>query len=634
MMIGSNNTINMTYNALTATNKAIEKTARALSTGQRAATAADDAAGFAIGAGLSAQVAGVDRAIRNTQDGISLLQTAEGGLNQINSMLQRMRELTVQAANDTLTSQDREYMQLEIDELRNNIDNVAKNTTFNTKRLLDGSSAANWTSDNDTTKLRVTGAVTEFDQFGQKKTAAGNYRIEIRAKAGQGQIQKTSIMDLTIAEEYTRTETLTDSDGNIITDDNGDPVEILIKDTQIREATLSEMRTFTNPSGVSMFNSPQRITIAQGDGKTTTVTLYGLDTLSDVRKKINDAIADGLGHAAYTDNKNSFCTIADGTTGTSEAVRDTAQAYRTIYRREYDEDTGTFGQLILDDYGQPQELTPSDYTEYCTDEDGEFDSDKFKALMDSRLAGNTTTATLLIRSGIAGSAGELTFSSDNQDLISALGLTTIQEAADNVFVGSVYDSHTGKVINNNVNAEGNTLNGVISQNISIDFDPMANVKASWDEGSKRYMFSNEASAYVTTIHIMDKSTAFQVGQNVGEDMYMNIGDMRAAALGLNEINVLTREDASKSITLLDAAIHQVGSQRSKVGAYQNELEYNANSLRQTSLHMQESESRIKDTDMAREYMEFVKLQILSSTGNSMLSQANQNSQAIMNIIGQ
>ncbi len=117
-------------------------------------------------------------------------------------------------------------------------------------------------------------------------------------------------------------------------------------------------------------------------------------------------------------------------------------------------------------------------------------------------------------------------------------------------------------------------------------------------------------------------------------MYMNIGDMRAAALGLNEINVLTREDASKSITLLDAAIHQVGSQRSKVGAYQNELEYNANSLRQTSLHMQESESRINDTDMAREYMEFVKLQILSNTGTSMLSQANQNSQAIMNIIGQ
>lgn len=633
-MIGSNNTINMTYNALTATNKAIEKTARALSTGQRVATAADDAAGFAIGAGISAQVAGVDRAIRNTQDGISLLQTAEGGLNQINSMLQRMRELSVQAANDTLTTQDREYMQLEIDELRQNIDNVAKNTTFNTKRLLDGSSAANWTSDNAATKLRVNGAVTELDQFGQKKTVAGNYRIELRAKAGQGQIQKTSIMDLTIAEDYTRTETLTDEDGNTITDDNGDPVEYIVKDTRIREATLSEMKTFTNPSGVSMFTSPQKITITQGDGKTASVTLYGGDTLADVRRKLNDAIADGLGQAAYTDNKESFCTIADGTPGTSESVRNTAEAYRTIYKREYDADTETFGQLILNDYGQPQELTTSGYTEYCTDENGDYDEDKFNALMDSRVAGYTTTATLLIRSGVAGNAGKLTFSSDNQDIISALGLSTIQEATDNVFVGSVYEAHTGKIINDKVNAEGNTLNGVISQNITIEFDPMANVKASWDEGSKRYVFDSDTSAYVTTIHIVDKSTAFQVGQNIGEDMYMNIGDMRAAALGLNEIDVLTRENAAKSITLLDAAIHKVGSQRSKVGAYQNELEYNANSLRQTSLHMQESESRIKDTDMAREYMEFVKLQILSNTGSSMLSQSNQNSQAIMNIIGQ
>ena len=135
MMIGNNNTINLTYNALTATNKSLEKVSRALSTGLRAATAADDAAGFAIGINISSQVAAVDRAIRNSQDGISMLQTAEGGLNQINSMLQRMRELSVQAASDTLTTQDRGYLQLEIAELRSSIDNVAHNTTFNSKRL-------------------------------------------------------------------------------------------------------------------------------------------------------------------------------------------------------------------------------------------------------------------------------------------------------------------------------------------------------------------------------------------------------------------------------------------------------------------------------------------------------------------
>ena len=142
MMIGSNNAITLAYNNLSATNLAMEKTARALSTGLKAATAADDASGFAIGTNISANLAGVTRAIKNAQDGVSMLQTAEGGLNQINSMLQRMRELAIEAANDTMTSQDRKYIQMEIDELRNNVDNIASTTTFNSKRLLDGSSSA------------------------------------------------------------------------------------------------------------------------------------------------------------------------------------------------------------------------------------------------------------------------------------------------------------------------------------------------------------------------------------------------------------------------------------------------------------------------------------------------------------
>ncbi|MBQ7217397.1 MAG: flagellin, partial [Synergistaceae bacterium] len=197
MMIGSNNTINMTYNALTSTNKALEKTTRALSTGLKAAHASDDASGFAISSSISAQVAGVERAVRNTQDGISLLQTAEGGLEQINTTLQRMRELSVQAANDTLTAQDRNYIQTEIEELRKSIDNFASNTTFNGKRLLDGSSSAIWASDKAETKLKVSGAITTIDQFGQRKRLEGNYRIDIKGRAGQGEVQKTSVFTTT-----------------------------------------------------------------------------------------------------------------------------------------------------------------------------------------------------------------------------------------------------------------------------------------------------------------------------------------------------------------------------------------------------------------------------------------------------
>ena len=598
MMIDTRHTINMAYNALTSTNKALERTARALSTGLKAAVSADDASGVAIGTSKSAQALGVDRAIRNSQDGVSLLQTAEGGLNQINSMLQRMRELSMQAANDTLTTQDRGYLQLEIAELRKNIDSVANTTTFNSKRLLDGSSSAIWSSSDATTKLKVTGALTEIDPFGQRKPIEGNFRIEIKAQAGQAEVQKTSIFDLTVAEEYMEEEEYIDDDGETATVD--------VKKVRIREATLADLSQFYDPSSRFMLTEPQTITITQGDSRTASFTLYSSDTISDAAKKINDAIADGLGQAQYTDNRENFCTVADGTPNTSESVRsDTEAVYQPSYQRN-DE-----GELEPDNFGKPVMLS----------EEGE-------------LVGYTERGTLLIRSAIAGESGRLKFSAESNDLINALGLSTIQEASENVFTASVYDAHSGSVIASSMECEGNVLVGALGPNASVEFDPMANVKSSWDETSKRYVLSSEDNTYVTTIHVSDRSTSFQIGQGEGEDIYISIGDMRSASLGLDRVDVLTRKSAASSITLLDAAIHKVGIQRSRVGSYQNELEYNANSLQQTGLHLQESESRITDADMATEYMEFVKFQILNQTGSSMLAQASQNAQSIMSVLAQ
>ena len=856
-MIDARNTINMTYNALNATNTALEKTARALSTGLKAANASDDASGFAISSNISAQAAAVDRAIRNSQDGISLLQTAEGGLNQINSMLQRMRELAVQAANDTLTVQDRNYIQMEIAALRDEIDNVSHNTVFNHKRLLDGSSAAIWSSDDAGTKLKVTGALTTIDQFGQKKRLEGNYRIEVKAQAGQGEVQKSAIftmkkiqpvIDSTVydyeidintgvetttgetsgtgwkfengvltitgrgnysivgdgsattnrvvvqegidanlkirdvnispstgsaiqitgsnvklvlegenvlngggpeqaalevrnsldydpsdttkagkaaleinsigglgSEEgsltatgsgcgagiggscHTPTQNVGYSVGEIIinggtivatgsgagagigggghfadhaAEEIGAHVNITINGGNITAAgggagigsgtacpndtsnvdritinggkitatggtgsaaigggagansgvirisneaelhltgwvdtengaaqsigrgqngvrngkngsapyndvafygnpymTLEDITQLYDTSGVFIVQDPQKITITQDNGKTADVILYAKDTVEDVRSKINDAIAYGLGQAAYADNLENFASF--------------------VY-------------------------------------EGKNDSQ----------GSESVEGTLVVRSAVAGNAGRLTISSENQDLMHALGFNTIQSAADNTFTASVYDAHTGRVLATDVNADGNTITGVFGPNASVEFDSMANVKASWDEGSKRYILSSEAGTYTTTMHIQDRSTSFQIGQSEGEDIYINIGDMGSESLGLNGVDVTTQKNAAQSITMLDAAIHKVGIQRSRIGTYQNELEYNANSLRQASINFQEAESRIKDADMAKEYMEFVKLQILNQTGNSMLSQANQNARTIMGALVQ
>ncbi|MCL7746706.1 flagellin [Halalkalibacter alkaliphilus] len=118
-----------------ATQNAMEK----LSSGLRINRAGDDAAGLAISEKMRGQIRGLDQASRNAQDGISLIQTAEGALNETHNILQRMRELAVQSANDTNTETDRNEIQKEIDQLTNEIDRIANTTEFNTQKLLDGS---------------------------------------------------------------------------------------------------------------------------------------------------------------------------------------------------------------------------------------------------------------------------------------------------------------------------------------------------------------------------------------------------------------------------------------------------------------------------------------------------------------
>lgn len=122
----------------TNTNKAIEK----LSSGLRINRAGDDAAGLAISEKMRGQIRGLDMATKNSQDGISLIQTAEGALNETHSILQRMRELAVQSSNDTNTDKDRENLQNEVDELAKEITRISNTTEFNTKKLLDGSASA------------------------------------------------------------------------------------------------------------------------------------------------------------------------------------------------------------------------------------------------------------------------------------------------------------------------------------------------------------------------------------------------------------------------------------------------------------------------------------------------------------
>lgn len=138
MIINHNMAALNTYNRLAANNNATGKSLEKLSSGLRINRAGDDAAGLAISEKMRGQIRGLDQASRNAQDSISLIQTAEGGLNETHSILQRMRELAVQASNDTNSTSDRTALQDEMKQLTSEIDRIAKTTEFNTKKLLNG----------------------------------------------------------------------------------------------------------------------------------------------------------------------------------------------------------------------------------------------------------------------------------------------------------------------------------------------------------------------------------------------------------------------------------------------------------------------------------------------------------------
>ena len=159
-----------TYRQLSANTVNTSKSLEKLSSGLRINRAGDDAAGLAISEKMRSQIRGLDTASRNANDGISLIQTAEGALNETHSILQRMKELAVQAANDTNTDADRAEIQKEIDQLTAEITRIAEQTEFNTKKLLDGSMA---------TKVTVGTAGVEVSVPPGTPPAAGTYTVTV-----------------------------------------------------------------------------------------------------------------------------------------------------------------------------------------------------------------------------------------------------------------------------------------------------------------------------------------------------------------------------------------------------------------------------------------------------------------------
>ena len=229
------------------------KSLQRLSSGLRINTAADDASGLAISEKLRGQISGMKRASMNAQDGISYLQTAEGAMGSVTSMLQRMRELAVQAGNGIYTTNDREMLQLEVDQLKEEINRISRTSEFNTKKLLDGSGTALWSSTED-----YLGAIVKGPEV-----AEGNYKVDTSIQPGQNNVYKSNIMqvkDGVLVAEVTNTTqsasvtSVRDPENILTTDSAGMTITVkgqtdtIDNDTNAAH-TLSAMQTYNGAEG-------------------------------------------------------------------------------------------------------------------------------------------------------------------------------------------------------------------------------------------------------------------------------------------------------------------------------------------------------------------------------------------------
>ena len=169
------------------TNNNLSKSLEKLSSGLRINHASDDASGLAISEKLRGQISGLKRAAMNAQDGISMLQTAEGAMGEIQSITQRMRELAVQAANGVYTTNDRKYIQDEMDQLKAEINRISSSTEFNTKKLLNGDATALWSTDQ----------ADKLSAIVKSQVAEGNYNINAEVQqVGKNYVYKSDVMTL------------------------------------------------------------------------------------------------------------------------------------------------------------------------------------------------------------------------------------------------------------------------------------------------------------------------------------------------------------------------------------------------------------------------------------------------------
>lgn len=583
-VINTNSLSLITQNNINKNQSALSSSIERLSSGLRINSAKDDAAGQAIANRFTSNIKGLTQAARNANDGISLAQTTEGALSEINNNLQRVRELTVQATTGTNSDSDLASIQDEIKSRLDEIDRVSGQTQFNGVNVLakDGSMKIQ-VGANDGQTITIDLKKIDSDTLGLNGfNVNGSGTITNKAatvsdvtRAGGTLVNgaydiKTTNTALTTTDAFAKL-----NDGDVVTINDG-------KDTAYK------------------YN-------AATGGFTTDVSISGDPTAADAtaNKTARDALAASL-HAEPGKTVNGSWTTNDGTVKF---------------------DTDADGKISIGGVAAYVDAAGN---------------------LTTNAAGMTTQATttdlVTAAASAAGKGGSLTFGDTTYKIGQGTAGVKPDDTSDDVLGTISYSKSVSKdVVLADTKATGNTTtvdfnSGIMTSKVSFDAGTSTDTFKDADGAitkTKEYTTSYAVNKDTGEVTVADYAAVDSADNAVDDTKYKpTIG----ATVNLNSAGKLTTDTTSAGtatkdpLAALDAAISSIDKFRSSLGAIQNRLDSAVTNLNNTTTNLSEAQSRIQDADYATEVSNMSKAQIIQQAGNSVLAKANQVPQQVLSLL--
>ncbi|OME66061.1 flagellar protein [Paenibacillus odorifer] len=571
-----------------------------LSSGLRINKASDDAAGLSISEKMRGQIRGLDQASRNIQDGASLLQTAEGGLQEINDILQRQRELIIQGLNDTNTDNDRQQIEAEIQQLTQEIDSLSRRTEFNSINLL----------------------------------ARDDYKILAD--------RSSSNTAYTISDPPPTTRVT----NSIVYKPQGTSAEtrhvISSSDTSVTT------NTYSNTNNISPIASP--------DGRAG-YNEYNIDIQTTTKTDTNNTVYETLTASNDPQYATPAYWFSVGMNKTSFGPKDLGDVYGSMLENievngslrpiEYTSRSGSGSDPAWDHMWFPgTNLSIMRHRTVLAD-----NSMEIKYVINNM---DPTDANIKLDNIIAPPINSVITDAGGNPL--ATGNTIINPPSGSSFNLTGSDANAGLKFDDLLGflaPSELTINNPAAGQPQINFDWQLTIPSgtSVTLGFNYGPFSLNLDVFelthelVETKHIettvktdikdidyVPPSLDIQAGANHNQTIIIPLFNVTSQGLGIANMGILPPGIPDKTLAQIDKAIGKVINYRGMYGALQNRMEHTLNNVKNSAENLASAESRIRDADIAKEMMNFTKTNILTQAAQAMLAQANQNPQAVLQLL--